>query len=120
MTLHIDVEQSPDVPETGDPRVPSRSRVVSRDLLDRWAVERPQKTFIKFDDNGEEWSYAEFREMVIRTALGLQRIGVAQGDHVLVWLPNSRVCSGWRHNSASGVRASCSALPARRHAATSA
>lgn len=28
--------------------------------------------------------------MVIQTALGLQRIGVAQGDHILVWLPNSR------------------------------
>jgi len=28
--------------------------------------------------------------MVIQTAIGLQQLGVAQGDHVLVWLPNSR------------------------------
>ena len=77
-------------PETTDPRIPPRNRVVTRDLLDRWAQERPDKVFVKFSDNDETWTYREFRDMVIQTAVGLQDLGVAQGHHVLVWMPNSR------------------------------
>ena len=86
----LTVEDSPIAPETTDPRVPPRNGVVTRYLIDRWAEERPDKVFVKFDDNGEEWDYTYLREKVVQTALGLQNLGVAQGDHVLVWMPNCR------------------------------
>jgi crotonobetaine/carnitine-CoA ligase len=81
---------SPTVPETTDPRIPPRDRVITRNLIDRWAAEQPEKVFVKFDDNGEEWTYAHFRELTLQTAIGLQNLGVSQGDHVLVFAPNSR------------------------------
>ena len=86
----LTVEDSPVAPETTDPRVPPRNGVVTRYLIDRWAEERPDKVFVKFDDNGEEWDYRSLREKIVQTALGLQNLGVAQGDHVLVWMPNCR------------------------------
>ncbi len=90
MQANVIVEEPPSAPFTTDARIPPRDRVVSRDLLDRWARERPDKVFIKFDDTGEEWTYGQFRSMVLQTALGLQQLGVRQGDHVLVWMPNCR------------------------------
>ncbi|MGQ2909588.1 MAG: AMP-binding protein [Aliihoeflea sp.] len=86
----IEVQESPIAPETTDPRIPARQSVVTRYLIDRWAKEQPQKVFCKFDDTGEEWSYERLRELVVQTALGLQSLGVKQGDHVLVWMPNCR------------------------------
>ena len=86
----FEVQASPAGAETSDPRIPPRHDVVTRYLIDRWAMERPQKIFAKFDDSGEEWSYADFHRMVVQTAVGLQAQGVAQGDHVLVWMPNCR------------------------------
>ncbi|MEC9344831.1 MAG: AMP-binding protein [Pseudomonadota bacterium] len=76
-------------PEAKDPRIPARNRVVVRELVDRWAVERPEKVYAVFDD-GSTWTYAGLRELVLQTALGLQQAGVAMGDHVISWLPNSR------------------------------
>ena len=84
------VADSPTAPETTDPRVPPRDRVVTRDLIDRLAREQPASVFVKYDDTGEEWTYAQFRDLVIQTGIGLQGLGVAQGDHVLVFTPNSR------------------------------
>ncbi|EAQ04685.1 AMP-dependent synthetase and ligase [Pseudooceanicola batsensis HTCC2597] len=86
----LEVLESPTSEETSDPRVPARDSVVTRYLIDRWARERPDKIFAKFNDDGEEWSYAAFRELIVQTAVGLQAQGVAQGDHVLVWMPNCR------------------------------
>ena len=86
----IEVAQSPSHPETTDPRIPPRDHVVTRDLIERWALEQPEKVLVKFDDDGEEWTYSAFRERVLQVALGYQRLAVAQGDHVLVWAPNSR------------------------------
>jgi crotonobetaine/carnitine-CoA ligase len=86
----IDAAPEPEAPETADPRIPPRDRVVTRALIDRFARETPDKPFMVFDDDGEVWSYAGFRELVLQTALGLQRLGVRQGDHVLVWMPNCR------------------------------
>jgi crotonobetaine/carnitine-CoA ligase len=88
----IEVQPCPTAPETADRRIPPRNHVVTRDLMNRWAEEQPDKVFLKFGDNGEAWTYRELREKVLRTALGLQQLGVSQGDHVLVWLPNSREC----------------------------
>jgi len=84
------VAPSPDRPQTTDPRVPARDRVVTRYLIDRLAEEQPERAFVVFDDNGEAWSYAAFKDKIIQTAVGLQQQGVAQGDHVLVFTPNSR------------------------------
>jgi crotonobetaine/carnitine-CoA ligase len=72
-----------------DPRIPNRDACVLRDLLDRWATERAEKTHIIFED-GKEWSFAEVRRRTIAKAVGLQRLGVKQGDRVAVWLPNGR------------------------------
>jgi crotonobetaine/carnitine-CoA ligase len=90
MCFHFEVAPGPEAPETTDPRVPARDHVVVRDLIDRWANECPDKVFLAFADNGEAWSYRDFRQRVLQTALGLQQLGVEQGDHVLVWLPNGR------------------------------
>ena len=85
-----EVEDSVVSRETTDPRIPARQDVVTRYLIDRQARERPDAVFAKFDDTGEEWSYATFRTLVLQTAIGLQTQGVRQGDHVLVWMPNCR------------------------------
>jgi crotonobetaine/carnitine-CoA ligase len=86
----FEVLPGPQRAPTTDPRVPARDRVVTRDLMDRFERECPDKVYIEFGDNGEQWTYRDFRTMVIQTAIGLQRLGVAHGEHVLVWLPNSR------------------------------
>jgi crotonobetaine/carnitine-CoA ligase len=90
MDAPFDVLPEPTRPETTDSRIPPRDRVVTRALMERWNRECPDKVFVKFADDGEAWTYREFRQLVLQTAVGLQRLGVAQGDHVLVWLPNSR------------------------------
>jgi crotonobetaine/carnitine-CoA ligase len=90
MDAPFDVLPEPNRPETTDPRIPPRDRVVTRALMERWNRECPDKVFVTFADDGESWTYRQFRERVLQTAIGLQRLGVAQGDHVLVWLPNSR------------------------------
>ncbi|HWS73632.1 MAG TPA: AMP-binding protein [Quisquiliibacterium sp.] len=90
MQAAVQIEECPDTPQAADPRIPPRDRVVTRALMERWNRECPDKVFAKFGDDGEEWTYRELREKVLQTALGLQRLGVEQGDHVLVWLPNSR------------------------------
>ena len=81
MATCFEVQPCADSPETTDPRIPPRDRVVTRALMERWQRECPDKVFIRFADNGEQWTYRELRELVIQTAIGLQRLGVAQGDH---------------------------------------
>lgn len=88
--MNFEITERPPTDETSDPRMPRRDQVVSRALIDRWNRECPDKVFLKFGDDGEEWTYRHFRELVVQTAIGLQKLGVAQGDHVLVWLPNGR------------------------------
>jgi len=73
-----------------DPRIPAHENVVTRNLIDRLSREIPETVFVKFDDNEEEWTYAQFQTLIAQTALGLQQQGVGMGDHVLVWLPNGR------------------------------
>ncbi|MDF1720708.1 MAG: AMP-binding protein [Minwuia sp.] len=88
MTTEIQVEPFAPAAESADPRIPRRDHVVVRDLIERWNREAPDKVFAVLDD-GSTWSYAEFRRLVLQTALGLQQQGVKQGDHVVVWMPNS-------------------------------
>ena len=74
-----------------DARMPSPEDCIQRYLLERRASQQPGKIFAVFAD-GEQWSYAETRQMAIRTANALRALGVRQGERVLVWLPNSADC----------------------------
>ena len=69
--------------------LPDRRDCVVRELLLRWARERPAHPFLEFAD-GETWSYADTLERVRRAAGGLASLGVVHGSHVACWLPNSR------------------------------
>ncbi|PJK28022.1 ATP-dependent acyl-CoA ligase [Minwuia thermotolerans] len=60
---------------------------VTRSLIDRHASATPDKVYAIFQD-GTEWTYAGMQDLVRQTALGLQKLGVKQGDHVVSWLPN--------------------------------
>jgi crotonobetaine/carnitine-CoA ligase len=74
--------------KVSDPRVPAREVCVVRYLLDRWAAERGDMTYVIFD-SARRYSYREMRERAISVAVGLARLGVKQGDHVLAWQPTS-------------------------------
>ena len=70
-----------------DPRIPNHDECVLRYLLDRWANERPDQPHVVFAD-GAEWTFAELRDKVRTKAAGLRAMGIEQGEHVAVWLPN--------------------------------
>jgi len=74
-----------------NPTLPDRSACVLRDLVDGWAAARPEAVFAVLPD-GAEWSFAELRRQARSAARGLQQLGVTQGDHVAVWLPNGADC----------------------------
>ncbi|MGB6078498.1 MAG: AMP-binding protein [Xanthobacteraceae bacterium] len=86
----IIVKPSPVKPETADRRIPPRDRTVTRDLLERWYRDQPDKTFLLFEDGARQWTYAETYSHAVQVALGLQTLGVAQDDRVVVGLPNSQ------------------------------
>jgi len=70
-----------------DPRIAPPEQCVTGPLIDRWAAERPDKVYAVFPDDSR-WTYAELKAKVVQTAIGLQQLGVKQGDHVVSWLPN--------------------------------
>ena len=72
-----------------DSRVLDREVCVLRYNLDRWAASRPDDLFVVFE-NGEKWSFGETRRRTIAAAAGLGKLGVTQGDHVAMALPNGR------------------------------
>ncbi|HWS73633.1 MAG TPA: AMP-binding protein [Quisquiliibacterium sp.] len=76
---------------TRDTRIPPSDECVLRPMLDKWADRTPDKVFVVFED-GEQWTYAETRERVRSRARALRSLGVKQGEHVLVWLPNGPEC----------------------------
>lgn len=67
--------------------VPGRNVCVLPDLLDRHAAATPDKAFVISPD-GRETSYGALRRDVREMARALQDLGVEQGEHVLVWMPN--------------------------------
>jgi acyl-coenzyme A synthetase/AMP-(fatty) acid ligase len=69
-----------------DPRVADRRVCVTRYLIDDWAKARPDQDYVLFE-NGDHWSYVALRDRVIAVAVGLQSLGVRQGDHVAVIAP---------------------------------
>lgn len=70
-----------------DPRFPPRHACVLRDVLDHHAARTPDATFVRLQD-GSERTWSQMRQLTRDTASGLRRLGVRQGEHVLVWLPN--------------------------------
>ena len=73
--------------ELYDPRIPPRENCIVSEAIDRWARDNPDKVFVLFAD-GTSWTFRQLREVVRQTALGLQQLGVRQGDYVMSWLPN--------------------------------
>jgi crotonobetaine/carnitine-CoA ligase len=70
-----------------DPRIPALDQCVVGPAIDRHAHEQPDKVFALFS-GGESWTFRYLRDIVRQTALGLQQLGVNQGDNVVTWLPN--------------------------------
>ncbi|GHE61352.1 ATP-dependent acyl-CoA ligase [Camelimonas fluminis] len=69
-----------------DTGVYPREQCVLRYLLEARAAATPDKTYVALQD-GSTLSYGDFHARVRAAASGLARLGVAQGDHVVVWLP---------------------------------
>ena len=74
---------------TTDPRIPNRDVCVTRYALERYAREVPDKVFAVFQD-GEQWTYTALLERVRALAGGLASEGIARGDHVAVWMFDSK------------------------------
>lgn len=72
-----------------DPRIPDADTHVLANLLEKYAATTPERTMALFQD-GASWTFAQALEITRRTASGLQALGVKQGDHVNVWLPNGK------------------------------
>ena len=74
-----------------DARMPSADTCVVRSMLKKWAAKQPGKVFVKLSRE-EEVTYAGMRDLTVSTAAGLHRLGVRQGQNVVVWLPNGVDC----------------------------
>lgn len=74
-----------------DARMPKPEECVQRLMLERWAAAQPDKVFAVFAD-GSEWTYRQTLDIARGTENALNRLGVRQGERVLVWLPNSADC----------------------------
>jgi crotonobetaine/carnitine-CoA ligase len=72
-----------------DPHVLGREICVLRYVLDRHASNKPDDTFAVFED-GDSWTFAELKSKTVAVAAGLHHLGVNQGDHVAMSLPNGR------------------------------
>jgi len=59
------------------------------DNLDRTVGARPDGEALVEVQTGRRWTYAEFREVVDVLALGLLDAGLAKGDRVGIWSPNT-------------------------------
>lgn len=70
--------------------MPSADDCVLRNLLERHARERPEAVLAAFASGAPDWTYGEALADVRRLAAVLAGLGVRQGDHVAVWLPNGR------------------------------
>jgi carnitine-CoA ligase len=71
-----------------DPTPPTAEQCVIPRLIDRHAANTPDKVFVRFE-TGETWTWAQTRDRARATAAALQARGVAKGDIVAAWAPNS-------------------------------
>lgn len=85
----MDNSETSTISSTSDPRIPSRNVCVTRYLLERWEREMPDKDFAVFQ-GGDSWNYRALLAMVKTFAAGLAKQGVRQGDHVAVWMFDSK------------------------------
>ena len=74
-----------------DKRIPAAESCVLRPMLEKWAASQPDKVFVKVSKT-EEVTYRQMRDLAASAAAGLYRLGVRQGDNVIVWMPNSIDC----------------------------
>ena len=74
-----------------DPRMPTPEACVQRYMIERLAKAQADKVYANFVD-GSEWTYAQTLDIAVRAANALRKLGVKQGERVLVWLPNSADC----------------------------
>lgn len=70
-----------------DYKIPSRDACVVHNLINRHAQEKPDQTYVFFEDD-TSWTYKELQDRIVKYAIGLQQLGVKQGDFVMSWLPN--------------------------------
>lgn len=86
-----------------DPRPPTADECVIPRLIQRYAAETPDKTFIRYE-TGETWTWAETRRKAQETAAALQARGVGKGDIVAAWAPNSAaLVRAWFGANAAGA-----------------
>ncbi len=76
------------LPVTGKSRIPLREDAVTRYVLECRASQHPDRPFLWLPD-GSALGYGPFCASVQKLAAGLAARGVAQGDTVNVWLPNT-------------------------------
>jgi carnitine-CoA ligase len=74
-----------------DKRIPPAQSCVVRPMLEKWSASQPDKVFVKVSAS-EEVTYRRMRDLAASAAAGLARLGVGQGDNVIVWMPNSIDC----------------------------
>jgi crotonobetaine/carnitine-CoA ligase len=72
-------------------RIPPAESCVTRPMLEKWSASQPEKVFVKVSKT-EEVTYRQMRDLAAATAAGLYRLGVRQGDNVIVWMPNTVDC----------------------------
>src|SRR5450759_4109197 len=58
------------------------------DLLEKYAIEAPDREFMVYTDRNLRFTYRQFNERVDQLAKGLLYIGVNQGDKVGIWANN--------------------------------
>jgi crotonobetaine/carnitine-CoA ligase len=69
-------------------KLPTSSQCAVRELIDRHGVMQPDRVFARFASGRPDWTWGQVREDVRATAGMLRALGVGQGDHVAMWLPN--------------------------------
>jgi carnitine-CoA ligase len=74
-----------------DKRIPLAEACVVRPMLEKWCASQPEKVFVKISKT-EEVTYRQMRDLAASAAAGLSRLGVKQGDNVIVWMPNTVDC----------------------------
>ncbi|SHF07490.1 fatty-acyl-CoA synthase [Mariniphaga anaerophila] len=57
-------------------------------ILEKWAIETPEKEFMVYPDRNLRFTYAQFNKRVDNLAKGLLYIGVRPGDKVGIWAKN--------------------------------
>ncbi len=58
------------------------------EILEKWALETPEKDFMVYADRNLRFTYQQFNERVDNLAKGLLYIGIKPGDKVGIWAKN--------------------------------